>query len=99
MPVAGNLRNLDTGPATFGAPMTGRHIGPAPYIPGQAAGGTAIGCTPFTAGSMTNKIALIQRGTCEFGVKVLNAQNAGAIGALVAIAIGGGIVWLKALVH
>ena len=40
------------------------------------------GCNPlvgFTAG----KIALIDRGSCEFGVKVLNAEQAGAIGAIV----------------
>ncbi len=41
------------------------------------------GCEPlvgFTAGN----IALIDRGTCNFTVKVKNAQNAGAVGALVA---------------
>ena len=32
----------------------------------------------FPAGS----IALVQRGTCDFGVKALNAQNAGAIGVI-----------------
>lgn len=42
----------------------------------------AEGCTAFT-NDLTGKIALITRGTCEFGVKVLNAENAGAIGAIV----------------
>ena len=89
-PVAANLRNLDTGPASFGPSMKDRRVGPASYIPGQAAGGTAIGCTPFTPGSMTAKIALIQRGTCTFVVKVKNAQNAGAIGALIYNSAAGG---------
>ncbi|HJR91996.1 MAG TPA: S8 family serine peptidase, partial [Acidimicrobiia bacterium] len=38
-------------------------------------------CTPLD--DMTGKIAFIQRGGCEFTVKVRNAENAGAIGALV----------------
>lgn len=41
------------------------------------------GCTALPAGSLTGKIGLIQRGTCDFVVKVKNAQNAGAIGAIV----------------
>jgi hypothetical protein len=34
--------------------------------------------------SVSGKIALIDRGTCNFTVKVKNAQNAGAIGAVIA---------------
>ncbi|WP_312076572.1 T9SS-dependent M36 family metallopeptidase [Chryseobacterium sp.] len=41
------------------------------------------GCTAIPAGSLTNKIGLIQRGNCDFVVKVKNAQNAGAIGVIV----------------
>src|SRR5262249_17501216 len=45
---------------------------------------SASGCDPsdfsgFTAGN----IALIQRGTCTFGTKVINAQNAGASGVII----------------
>jgi hypothetical protein len=46
-------------------------------------GGSTLGCNPFPAGSLAGAIALIERGTCEFSTKVLNAQNAGAIAALV----------------
>ena len=49
----------------------------------------------FTAG----RIAILDRGACEFGVKVLNAEEAGAIGAIVVnnqgngtISMGGGAV-------
>lgn len=35
-------------------------------------------CTPLPAGSLLNKIGLVERGNCEFNMKVMNAQNAGA---------------------
>ncbi len=38
----------------------------------------ALGCNAFAAGSLTGKAVLIDRGTCNFVTKVLNAQNAGA---------------------
>jgi hypothetical protein len=45
---------------------------------------SASGCTSADfAGFPAGKIALIQRGTCNFGVKVVNAQNAGAAGVLI----------------
>jgi hypothetical protein len=43
-----------------------------------------VGCDPFTnAAAMPGKIALIQRGACTFVSKVLNAQNAGAVAAII----------------
>lgn len=43
------------------------------------------GCEPedFAGGLVAGKVALLQRGTCNFGVKVANAEAAGAIGAIV----------------
>ena len=38
-------------------------------------------CSPLTE-SLAGKVALIDRGTCAFTVKALNAQNAGAIAAI-----------------
>ncbi|MFW6097250.1 MAG: S8 family serine peptidase [Chloroflexota bacterium] len=36
------------------------------------------GCDPFPAGTFDGQAAVISRGACEFGTKVLNAENAGA---------------------
>ncbi len=45
---------------------------------------TTDGCSPLTnASAVAGKIALIDRGSCTFVVKVRNAQNAGAIGAII----------------
>jgi hypothetical protein len=60
----------------------------------QPAGGIVIPPTPTTsstsgctaadfAGFVAGRIALIQRGGCNFGVKVLNAQAAGATGVII----------------
>lgn len=40
------------------------------------------GCNPLI-NNLTGKIAVIYRNTCEFGMKALNAQNAGAIAVIV----------------
>lgn len=38
---------------------------------------------------LTGKIALVSRGTCEFGLKALNAQNAGAVAVIIYNNVGG----------
>ena len=80
---------LAVGTASFGAKLG---------LPGVA-GGVVVGvddanaagpttmdaCTPLTnVGAVAGKIALVDRGTCGFTIKVKNAQNAGAIGVIVA---------------
>jgi uncharacterized repeat protein (TIGR01451 family) len=46
---------------------------------------TTDGCTALTnAAAVAGNIALIDRGTCGFIVKVKNAQNAGAVGVIIA---------------
>ncbi len=50
-------------------------------------------CTALPVGSLTEKIGLVERGNCNFTVKVKNAQNAGAMAVIiynnVAGAVGG----------
>jgi subtilisin family serine protease len=89
-PVPANLTGLAVGPAGFGPQVT-TQTGPALYKPAQAAlASNTLGCNPFPAGSLAGQIALIARGTCEFSTKVLNAQNAGAIAALIYNSAAGG---------
>lgn len=46
--------------------------------------GDSLGCNALTNGAaVTGKIAVIYRGSCSFGTKALNAQNAGAIGIVI----------------
>ncbi|MEO8035015.1 MAG: S8 family serine peptidase, partial [Acidobacteriota bacterium] len=77
------------GTAQFGgvpppAGITGNVV--AALDPADGAGPlTTDGCSPLTnAAAIAGNIALIDRGTCGFAVKVKNAQNAGAIAVLIA---------------
>ena len=42
-----------------------------------------IACTPLPGGSLTGRIALVQRGSCTFAVKGQTVQAAGAIGMVI----------------
>ncbi len=57
----------------------------------------SLGCNALVNGAdIAGKIAVVYRGTCEFGLKALNAQDAGAIGVVIInnqgapVAMGGG---------
>ena len=50
------------------------------------------GCNTFiNTSAMNGKIAMIDRGNCQFGLKALNAENAGAIGAIICNDVAGSI--------
>jgi minor extracellular serine protease Vpr len=53
--------------------------------------GTSLGqaCSALPAGSLTGKIALIARGSCTFSQKIRDAQDAGAIGAIIVNNVAG----------
>jgi hypothetical protein len=77
------------GAAVFGPPLaspgiTGNLV--QGLDPADGVGPTTFdACSPLTnAGAVAGNIALVDRGTCGFTVKVKNAQNAGAIAVVVA---------------
>jgi hypothetical protein len=68
-----------TGSTTADLQPAGGIIIPPTATPTSSSGCTAADFSGFVAG----RIALIQRGGCNFGVKVLNAQAAGATGVII----------------
>ncbi len=65
--------------ATFGGEITEELCGEVVWATPDS-----LGCTALTPGSLTDKIALIRRGSCDFSAKVFNAQKAGAKAVIVA---------------
>lgn len=71
--------------AAFGTPLT-------TPLSGVLFDTASNGCTAFAPGSLTGKIALIQRGVCAFAIKAQNAQDAGAIAVILYNNVAGPIV-------
>jgi uncharacterized repeat protein (TIGR01451 family) len=65
-----------------GLPTFGPGISSTPLIGQVAISEPAIACDPLT-NDLTGKVALITRGECNFSLKVFNAQEAGAIAAII----------------
>jgi len=51
----------------------------APLIYGDGAGGNLNGCGPFAAGSLAGNIVLVDRGACNFTLKISNISQAGGL--------------------
>lgn len=80
--------------AVFGAPVTATGYSGTivqALDPSDGAGAlTTDACSPLTNGAaVTGNVAIVDRGTCGFTVKVKNAQNAGAIGVIIANSAAG----------
>lgn len=71
---------VNSGSANFGQPLMSIPASGDVMIPSDP-----TGCSTITSGTLVNKIALLsyKSGDCAFNIKVKNAQNAGAIGAIV----------------
>ncbi len=80
------------GTATYGPPLNpGGLSGELMPVVDQA-NGTGLACLPLNAMNtlaVNGKIALVDRGTCTFPEKTKHAQNAGAIGVIIADNVAG----------
>jgi hypothetical protein len=96
---------LGTARARVNAPSTiaGSYgVGTAEFGPPVTSGGTTANvasaapsdaCSALTNGSaVSGRLALVDRGGCNFTVKVKNAQNAGAVGVIVANNVTGDVI-------
>jgi hypothetical protein len=83
-PAPGYSGFYDYNTASFGpAVSTSQALGALAVLPAS----NPLGCNALTAleaAAVTGKVALIDRGTCAFALKAKNAQNAGAIGVVIA---------------
>lgn len=78
-PVPAPLQDIPFQPATFGEPLPYGTVISYTFVAAAVVDPTnGQGCNPFPANTFDGVAAVISRGTCEFGVKVLNAENAGA---------------------
>ncbi len=81
------------GLAAFGQPITRSTLVSAPVAPVvDQASGAGLACLPLDAANaakVRGRIALIDRGSCAFVVKVKNAQDAGARAVIIADNVAG----------
>lgn len=79
---------VTVGEASFGPPITGAGFtGEVAQLVDQPDGNTGLACEPLSpanARAVQGKIALVDRGVCNYIVKTANLQAAGAVGMLVA---------------
>jgi len=94
-PAASGNRNIDFNTSSFGPlPPASGNLGTLVNINTQA-GELGPGCSPFdatNAAAVRGKVPIISRGGCTFAEKVKNAQNAGAVGAVLYNNVDGALV-------
>jgi hypothetical protein len=91
---AGIAGSYDVGAAAFGPALFSPGVTGTVVLGTDAANAsgpsTTDGCTPLTNGAaVAGRIALLDRGTCTFVVKVKNAQDAGAVAVIIADNVAG----------
>jgi minor extracellular serine protease Vpr len=75
------IGNFETVDADLTAPLA--------VTSGSGTNGLSTACSAFPAGSLAGAIALVSRGTCTFSTKIRNAQDAGAVAAVVGNNVAG----------
>jgi hypothetical protein len=87
-PAAGTAAgSYNIGTASFGPPLSSPGVTGTLMPVVDTGTSTGLACNPLSAANalaVNGRIALVDRGTCTFAVKAKNAQNAGAIGVIVA---------------
>lgn len=71
-------------PAAYGPAVTTSNFSGSVVAVDDGSGNPTQGCAASPAGAYDGQVALVDRGTCSFKLKTLNAQNAGAIAVIVA---------------
>jgi minor extracellular serine protease Vpr len=77
-------------PAVFqpwSTPLGGLVSGPGQY--GDGAGGNLNGCAPFAPGSLTGLVVLVDRGACNFTLKIKNVGDAGGLVGIIGLVAPG----------
>jgi subtilisin family serine protease len=78
-PISPTLQNISYSGASFGPSLPIGTVISYTFVTAESVDPANFeGCDPWPAGTFTGKAALISRGACEFGVKVVNAENGGA---------------------
>lgn len=87
---AATAGDYNVGLASFGAPLGSPGITADVVLGNDGVGVPTNGCeTLLNAAAISGKIALLDRGGCPFVIKAKNAQNAGAVGLIVADSVPG----------
>ncbi|MEZ4676067.1 MAG: S8 family serine peptidase [Caldilineaceae bacterium] len=74
-----NLQKIAFATAAFGATLPIGQLQNLPYVPAITVDNSnATGCNAFPVNAFAGKAALLNGSGCEFGVKVLHAEQAGA---------------------
>ena len=85
--------NYEIATAAFGGALPLTPIVSPVVLVDDGSGTTSDACEPITNGTdISGKIAMIDRGTCEFGFKARAAENQGAIAVIVCNNVGGGVI-------
>ncbi len=71
------------GTASFGPPATTDNLKGTVVVANDGTGDTADACEPLPAGSLTGKVAYVNRGTCGFEAKAVNVEAAGAVAVII----------------
>ena len=85
-------KNYEVATGTFSAPLTPAGVTARAATIVTQPGEVGPGCSPYdaaNAAAVTGKIAVVDRGACALTLKVKNAQDAGAVGVIIAQVVPG----------